>query len=165
MTTISKKSSSSLRQPLAVASALALLLALGACGEKVEDRTAGQQLDQAISQTEKAAAEAKADTEKALANASEALKDATQNAQTGASNAGEVMGEKLDDAGITTKIKAKLMEDPDLSAFKVEVKTTNGVVYLSGTAPTEAAREKAADLAKAVSGVASVDNQVMVKSN
>ena len=113
MTTILKKSPSAFRQPLAVASALALLLALGACGEKVEDRTAGQQLDQAISETEKAAAQAKSDTENALSNASEALKDATQSAQAGATNAGEVMGEKLDDAGITTKIKAKLMEDPD----------------------------------------------------
>jgi len=44
------------------------------------------------------------------------------------------------------------------------VDTRDGAVTLKGSAPTSAARDKAADLAKAVKGVKSVDNKLEVKA-
>ena len=71
-------------------------------------------------------------------------------------------GEAIDDVTIGTKLKAALAADPELSALKINVDTDNGRVALRGTAPSEAARERATQLASNVKGVVSVDNQLSV---
>ena len=150
--------------PLVAASSLALLLMLSACGKQDDGKTAGQKLDSVITKTEQAAAEAKAKTESSMANAGAAVKEATKNAEvSGKDLAGKVV-EKLDDVAITTAVSAGLAKDPDLSAFKINVDTKNGAVTLNGSAPTEAARERAASIAKSVKGVGSVDNKLVLKS-
>jgi hyperosmotically inducible protein len=150
--------------PLLVASSLALVLALSACGKQDDGKTAGQQLDSSIAKTEQAAAEAKAKTESTLANAGAALKDATQNAESSAKEVASKAAEKMDDVAITAAVSAGLAKDPDLSALKINVDTKNGAVTLNGTAPTDAAREKASSIAKAVKGVNSVENKLLVKA-
>ncbi|MEP6965178.1 MAG: BON domain-containing protein, partial [Polaromonas sp.] len=45
------------------------------------------------------------------------------------------------------------------------VDTKNGAVTLNGSAPTEVAREKAGNIARAVKGVNSVDNKLVVKAS
>ena len=68
----------------------------------------------------------------------------TDKVKDGLNRAGEVVREKADKAGeaikdtsanvrITTAIKAKLIADSGLSAFKIDVDTADGVVTLSGT--------------------------------
>lgn len=146
-------------------SSLALLLALGACGKKDTEKTAGQQLDSAVAKAGDAAAEAKAKTESSMAKAGIAIKDATQSAETAGANAAAKVGEKLDDAAITLSVTSGLAKDPDLSALKINVDTKNGAVVLNGSAPTEAARERAGAIAKAVKGVNSVDNKLVVKAS
>ena len=42
--------------------------------------------------------------------------------------------------------------------------TQNGVVTLSGPAPTATARERASEIARGVKGVTSVNNQLTIKS-
>ncbi len=154
-----------LNTPWVVLSSLALLLALSACDYKPGDgKTAGQQIDSAISKTEKAATEAKAKTESAMANAASAMKDAAQNAEASGKAMASKAGEAMDDMAITTAVSAGLAKDPDLSAFKINVDTKNGAVTLNGSAPTEAAREKAGNIAKAVKGVSSVDNKLVLKA-
>ncbi len=70
---------------------------------------------------------------------------------------------KIDNAAITAAVNVDLAKDPDLSALKINVDTTQaGAVSLRGTAPTAMAKEKATTIAKAVSGVTSVDNQLTV---
>ncbi|MGH8857924.1 MAG: BON domain-containing protein [Polaromonas sp.] len=150
--------------PLVVASSLALALALGACGKQYDDKTAGQQLDSAVAKTEQAAAQAKAKTESTLENAGAALKDAAQKAESSGKDMASKAGEKLEDMAITTAVSAGLAKDPDLSALKINVDTKNGAVTLNGSAPTEAAREKASSIAKAVKGVNAVDNKLVVKA-
>jgi osmotically-inducible protein OsmY len=71
----------------------------------------------------------------------------------------------LDDAGITAQINASLAKDPDLSAAKINVDTVNGRVTLNGPAPSTVARERAETIAKAVSGVTSVNNQLVVTAS
>jgi len=55
------------------------------------------------------------------------------------------------------------LKDPDLSALKIDVDTRNGVVSMYGPAPTAAAKDRATTIARAVKGVASVNNELTVK--
>ncbi|SFB68193.1 BON domain-containing protein [Polaromonas sp. OV174] len=153
-------------KPLLVISSLALALVLSACGkqDQATSSSAGQQVDSAIAKTEQAAEQAKAKTESTLANAEVALKDAAQKAETATKEAASQVGDKVDDMSITAAVSAGLAKDPDLSAFKINVDTKNGAVTLNGTAPTDAARDKAGSLAKAVKGVNSVDNKLVVNA-
>ena len=143
---------------------LVLVLALGACS-KQEDKTAGQQVDTAIAKTEQSAAEATAKTESALASAGTAIKEAAQTAESSVKDATGNMGDKLDDVSITTSVSAEIAKDNDLSVLKINVDTKDGAVTLNGSAPTDAAREKAGSIAKAVKGVHSVDNKLVVKAS
>lgn len=79
-----------------------------------------------------------------------------------ACSSNQTVGEQLDDAMITSKIEAKMTADPEVSAFKVDVDTNDGVVRLSGTVKTDRAREEAADLARNSEGVKRVINDIRV---
>ncbi|WP_411884006.1 BON domain-containing protein [Polaromonas sp. YR568] len=151
-------------RPLAILSAVSLALALSACNKQDDGKTAGQQLDSAIAKTEEAAAQAKAKAAAEMASAGTAMKNATQSAEASGKDMAAKAGEKIDDLTITTTVTAGFAKDPDLSALKINVDTRNGAVTLNGSAPTEAAREKATTLAKDVKGVSSVDNKLVVKA-
>ena len=113
----------SLRSAMVIANALALALALSACGKQDDGKTAGQQLDSALAKTEQAGEQAKARTESALANAGAALKNATQKAESSGQEAVGKAGDKLDDMSITAAVSTSLGKDPDLSALKINVDT------------------------------------------
>jgi osmotically-inducible protein OsmY len=68
----------------------------------------------------------------------------------------------MDDAAITAQVSAGLAKDPDLSAVKINVDTVHGKVTLNGPAPSTVARDRAETIAKGVSGVTSVSNQLVV---
>lgn len=76
---------------------------------------------------------------------------------------GQKTGAYVDDSWITTKVKSELVTDDETKARNIEVKTTNGVVTLTGTAATWQESYKAADLARGVKGVTSVDNEIRVQ--
>lgn len=145
-------------------SLLVLLFALSACGKQDDGKTAGQQLDTAIAKTEQAAEKAKAKTESAMANAGVAMKDATREVEASGKQIADKAGEKINDVSITAAVSSGLAKDPELSALKINVDTKNGAVTLTGSAPTEAARERAGTLAKTVKGVNSVENRLTVKA-
>ncbi|WP_043114947.1 BON domain-containing protein [Solimonas soli] len=73
-------------------------------------------------------------------------------------------GEYVDDATITTKVKAKFAEDATVSAMAISVETLQGVVQLSGFAKNQAEKDRAAQLASSTVGVKSVKNAIVVKS-
>lgn len=75
----------------------------------------------------------------------------------------QTVGSYIDDATITTQVKARFAEDPTVSAMAIKVETLKGVVQLSGFAKTSTEREKAATIAANVNGVARVVNDIMVK--
>lgn len=87
---------------------------------------------------------------------------AMDRAGTATSNAATKMGDKIDDAMITTSVKAELAKDSNLSAMKINVDTSQGRVSLKGSAPSNEAREHATTLAQNVKGVVAVDNQLKV---
>ena len=146
------------QKSLMVASSLAMLLALGAC-DRVGDQMTGQR-DSAATKTERAANAAKRDAKEAAAGAGAAIDRAAD--QTKAM--GAAAADKVDDATITAKVKTAIAADKDLSAIKIDVDTQNGVVTLSGPAPTATAKEHASEIARNVKGVTSVNNQLTVKA-
>ena len=146
------------RKSLIAVTSLAALLALTACDRTGEDRTAGQKLDAAVASTERAADRAKEDAKVAAANTEEAMKNAADATRTAGANAMD----GTFDAGITAKVNAGLAADKDLSAIKINVDTKDGVVTLTGPAPTSAAKDRAADIARNVKDVKSVNNQLAV---
>jgi osmotically-inducible protein OsmY len=75
----------------------------------------------------------------------------------------EGTGEFVDDSLITTKVKAALAADPDVKATEVKVETFKGTVQLSGFVESRNSIQKAVDIARRVSGVRDVKNDMTVK--
>jgi len=80
-----------------------------------------------------------------------------------AEQAGSAISDVAADARITTEIKSKLAVESDLSALKISVDTTGGVVTLAGTVSSLAAIQKAMKLALSVDGVRQVISTLQVK--
>ncbi len=72
-------------------------------------------------------------------------------------------GRAIDDATLTAKVKTALIDNPDTKAHQIEVATREGVVQLSGFVNNSNAKSTAAMVARSVTGVKSVDNQIDVK--
>jgi len=75
----------------------------------------------------------------------------------------EGTGQYIDDTVITAKVKAALIEDPLTKATEINVETFKGVVQLSGFVTSQAASNKAVELARGVAGVKSVKNDMRLK--
>lgn len=75
----------------------------------------------------------------------------------------ESTGQYVDDAAITTKVKAAIFNDPTLKSSEIHVETFKGVVQLSGFVSTPTMMERAVDRAQGVGGVVSVRNDMHVK--
>lgn len=82
-----------------------------------------------------------------------------------ACKSGQSVGGQVDDAGIKAQVKAKLAKDVRLSTLtNIEVNSTNGVVTLAGMVPNADDKAKAGDVARSVSGVVKVNNELQVES-
>ncbi len=75
----------------------------------------------------------------------------------------ETVGAYVDDAAITTAVKAKFVENKDVDAAAIKVETLNGTVMLSGFAKNATERNAAEDIATKVKGVKSVKNSIVVR--
>src|SRR3954462_10238056 len=73
-------------------------------------------------------------------------------------------GEYIDDAAITTKVKAALVKDPVVKATEVKVDTFQGVVQLSGFVDNNEQRAQAERIAASTAGVQSVRNNITLKT-
>jgi hyperosmotically inducible periplasmic protein len=73
------------------------------------------------------------------------------------------VGEYVDDAAITTAVKAKFAEDKTVAATAIKVQTLNGTVQLSGFAKSQAEKEQAERLARDTKHVRSVRNDILVR--
>lgn len=74
------------------------------------------------------------------------------------------IGQTVDDATITTAVKAKLVADHPQNLVKVNVDTTRGVVRLSGIVNAEEHRIEAERLARRTGGVRDVVNDLKVEA-
>ena len=124
-----------------VAAVSAMVLLSAGCDRK-EDTTAGEKVDNAVANTQQE----------------------TQTAANTVENKAENVGQTIDDAAITTALKGKYVLDDELKAHDINVDTVNGVVTLTGAAPSQAAIDRATSIAKTVDGVKDVQNQLTVKA-
>lgn len=73
------------------------------------------------------------------------------------------VGSYIDDATLTARVKASFAKDPTVSAMAINVETLKGVVQLSGFAKNDAEKDTAARLAREISGVTAVRNDIVVR--
>jgi len=73
------------------------------------------------------------------------------------------VGSYVDDAALTTRVKAKFAEDQTVSAMAISVETLKGTVQLSGFAKSATEKERAEQLARNTSGVTGVKNDIVVR--
>ena len=75
----------------------------------------------------------------------------------------ETMGAYVDDATITTQVKSRFVESKEVDAGAISVETMKGTVMLSGFAKSVLEKNSAERIARGVSGVRAVKNEVSVR--
>ena len=170
-------------------SAIVLVMALGACSKQAEQSTTGQYLDDAtltakvkadlVKDSTVKATEIKVETTQGVVQlsgfvGSEAIRQrAEQLAQSiqgvksvrndlAVQPAPQTAGQYVDDATITTKVKAALLADDEVKGLAIGVETSGGTVQLTGKTKSDSERQKAEQIAKNVQGVTGVQNSIAV---
>jgi osmotically-inducible protein OsmY len=72
-------------------------------------------------------------------------------------------GEYIDDAAITTKVKAALLKDDVVKGLDVQVETFRGSVQLSGFVDNVTQQQRAVSIARATPGVVEVVDNMQLK--
>lgn len=80
-----------------------------------------------------------------------------------AAGCGKTVGDTIDDATITTRIKTALLNDPDVGGLKIDVDTFKGVVTLSGAVKSTAEQQKAIAIARRMDGVRDVKSTLQIE--
>ena len=75
----------------------------------------------------------------------------------------ESTGAYIDDAGITTSVKSRFVENKLVDASSISVETLNGTVMLAGFAKKAAEKSTAESIARDVKGVKAVQNKIAVR--
>ena len=75
----------------------------------------------------------------------------------------ETVGAYIDDAGITTLVKTRMIENKQVDAASIRVETLNGTVMLSGFAKNSTEKSTAESIARGVNGVKMVKNEISVR--
>lgn len=75
---------------------------------------------------------------------------------------GKTVGETIDDATVTTRVKTALLNDPDVGGMRIDVDTFKGVVTLSGAVKSAAERDKAIAVARKIGGVKDVKSTLQI---
>jgi osmotically-inducible protein OsmY len=75
----------------------------------------------------------------------------------------QTVGAYVDDTTITTGVKARFVENRNVDAASIKVETLNGTVLLSGFAKNNLERNSAESIARSVSGVRQVRNEISVR--
>ena len=126
---------------------LLMVVGLAACDKPGPAETAGRKIDQTVDKVgEKIGS--------AADNVGDKLDAQTAKA-----------GVAIDDAEITSKVKAAIFAEPGIKTLQVSVDTVRGVVTLSGSVDSQSLSNRARELAGAVAGVSDVENRLVVKSN
>ncbi|MGC1397100.1 BON domain-containing protein [Candidatus Binatus sp.] len=105
-----------------------------------QNEPASQQMDQAGQKIEQAGSDTAAAAKDAYSGTERAVKDTT----------------------ITAEVKTALARDKDVRSSEIHVDTIAGVVTLKGSVSSPEIAQHAMQLAEQVSGVQSVNNQLMV---
>lgn len=124
---------------------LLLVVGLAACNKPGPAETAGKKLDESVDK----AGQKIGDTAESVGD-----KMSAQSAKAGVA---------IDDAEITTKVKAAIFAEPGLKTLQISVDTVKGVVTLTGSVNSQANSDRAKALAAAVADVKMVENRLVIK--
>src|SRR5918993_291819 len=80
-----------------------------------------------------------------------------------ASACGKTVGETIDDAAITTRVKTAFINDPVVGALRIDVDTFKGVVSLSGRVKSKEEEAKAIQIARTIDGVKDVKSSLQIE--
>lgn len=75
----------------------------------------------------------------------------------------ETTGSYIDDATITSQVKGRMLDNPNVAGTSISVETLNGTVMLSGFAKNALEKDTAERIAHGVNGVKTVKNQIVVR--
>jgi hyperosmotically inducible protein len=75
---------------------------------------------------------------------------------------GKTIGDTIDDATITARVKTALLNDPEVGGLKIDVDTTLGVVTMSGIVKSQREEQRAIQLARGIPGVKDVKSTLQV---
>lgn len=128
----------------AVFASMMIVSGLAACDKPGPAESAGKKIDQATE------------------NVSTSVSNTAEKAGNTIAESSRSTGQAIDDAEITTKIKALYLNEPGLKSLKISVNTEKGEVTLTGKADTQANSNKATKIAESVNGVNSVKNQLFI---
>jgi osmotically-inducible protein OsmY len=129
-----------------VSVSILLLGVLAACDKSGPAESAGKKIDQAAS------------------DAGNKISDTVDKVADKLDEQGNKAAVSINDAEITTKVKAAIFAESDLKTLQISVDTIEGVVTLSGSVDTQESGDRARSLTAAVSGVNKVNNHLDVKS-
>ena len=87
-------------------------------------------------------------------------RDETKEVRTEVKQATNAAANVVDNAALTTKVKTALLADELVKGTQINVDSNNGVVTLNGAVDSPAHKEKAEQVAKGVSGVTRVQNNL-----
>jgi hyperosmotically inducible periplasmic protein len=77
--------------------------------------------------------------------------------------AGKSVRKSVDDLTITARVKTALLNDPDITAPRIDVETANGVVTLSGRVASKQEEQKAIQVARSIGGVVDVRSTLQIQ--
>ena len=75
---------------------------------------------------------------------------------------GKTVGQTIDDTTITTRVKTSMLNDPAVGGLRIDVDTFKGAVTLSGRVKSQAEKDQAITLARRVSGVTEVKDNLQI---
>ena len=75
----------------------------------------------------------------------------------------ESVGSYIDDSGITTMVKARMVDNKQVDAAAISVETMKGTVMLSGFAKNATEKNMAESIARGVKGVVAVRNEIAIR--
>ena len=124
-----------------------LLGGLAACDKPGPAESAGKKIDQAA-----------IDVDNKISDSANKVADKLD-------EQGNKAGVVINDAEITSKVKAAIFAEPGLKTLQISVDTIKGVVTLSGSIDTQQNDDRVQTLAAAVPVVNVVSNHLEIKSN
>ncbi|MDP2144760.1 MAG: BON domain-containing protein [Gallionella sp.] len=102
--------------------------------------------------------------DQSVENAGQKMGEASDKVATSMAEQSNKAGAVIDDAEITTKVKAAIFAEPGLKTLQIGVDTVKAVVTLSGSVDSQQNSDRASALAGAVSGVDRVENRLAIKA-
>lgn len=88
------------------------------------------------------------------------VKNVKNNLQVGT----KTMGQYLDDKMIVSKIKAKLIKEPNIRSLNIDVDVNKGIVTLTGIVKTNELKERVIEIARSTSGTIDVVDNIKVQN-